>query len=153
MNQPAFDRERLIGLSGEDYMRRMLRGDIAAPAMWTTCNITLQEVDFGKITLHVAPLPDHGNIIGTVHGGWYGVVLDASMGCACMTCVPQGATHTTLEYKINIVRPAKIGTPLIATGDIQHTGRSTLVANGEVRGRDDGRLYATGSTTCIVLQS
>lgn len=151
MSQPAFDPQLLRRLSGEAYMRRMLEGQIAAPAMWRTANITLHGVERGQITLHAAPLADHGNIIGTVHGGWYGVVLDAAMGCACMSCVPENATHTTLEYKVNIVRPAKIGTALIATGDIQHSGRSTLVANGEVRGLEDGRLYATGSTTCIVM--
>ena len=152
MSTTGFSRDLLFGLSGEEYMRRMLDGRIAAPQMWATSNITLSDVAQGQITLHTAPLPAHGNIIGTVHGGWYGIVLDAAMGCACMSCVPEGATHTTLEYKVNIVRPAKIGTELIATGHVQHSGRSTLVANGEVRGRDDNRLYATGSTTCIVLQ-
>jgi len=39
-----------------------------------------------------------------------------------------------------------------AIGTIQHSGRSTGVANGEIRGVEDGRLYATGSTTCLIMK-
>jgi acyl-coenzyme A thioesterase PaaI-like protein len=39
-----------------------------------------------------------------------------------------------------------------ATGLIQHKGRSTAVAMGELRGIEDGRIYATGSTTCLVMR-
>jgi acyl-coenzyme A thioesterase PaaI-like protein len=37
-------------------------------------------------------------------------------------------------------------------GIADHVGRSTGVAHGEIRGVEDGKLYATGSTTCIVMK-
>jgi uncharacterized protein (TIGR00369 family) len=74
------------------------------------------------------------------------------MACAVMTKVPKGSIYTTLEYKINITRSIPIGQPVIARGWVQHAGRSTGVAAGEIRGAEDGTLYATGSTTCIIMQ-
>ena len=87
----------------------------------------------------------------TVHGGWYGTLLDSCMACAVMTKLPRGATYTTLEYKINITRAIPAGMEIVATGLVQHAGRSTGVANGEIRGAQDGKLYATGSTTCMIF--
>lgn len=44
-----------------------------------------------------------------------------------------------------------LGTEIQATGTLDHAGRSTAVAHGEIRDKT-GRLYATGSTTCIIMQ-
>jgi acyl-coenzyme A thioesterase PaaI-like protein len=40
-----------------------------------------------------------------------------------------------------------------AVGMTSHVGRSTAVAEAKLTGVDDGRLYATGSTTCIILSA
>jgi len=68
-----------------------------------------------------------------------------------MTKVPRGSVYTTLEYKINITRPIPLGMVIACTGIVSHAGRSTGVASGELRGVEDGKLYATGSTTCIIM--
>jgi acyl-coenzyme A thioesterase PaaI-like protein len=57
-----------------------------------------------------------------------------------------------MEYKINIIRPIPLGTKVRAIGKVQHAGRSSGIANGEIRGVEDDRLYATGSTTCIIMK-
>ena len=75
------------------------------------------------------------------------------MACAVMTIVPKGSYYTTLEYKVNIVRSIPIGMQVRATGTVQHAGRSTGVSVGELRGVEDGKLYATGSTTCIIMKA
>ena len=92
------------------------------------------------------------NPLGTVHGGWYGTLLDSAMACAVQTKVPRGSIYTTLEYKINILRSIPLGMEIECIGTTNHVGRSTGVANGEIRGIKDGKLYATGSTTCIIMQ-
>lgn len=74
------------------------------------------------------------------------------MACAVMTRVPEGSVYTTLEYKINILRAIPLGTSIDCTGVVDHAGRSTGVAHGEIRGTEDGRLFATGSTTCIIMK-
>jgi len=45
-----------------------------------------------------------------------------------------------------------LGTQIEAVGIVDHVGRSTGVAHGEIRGVEDGKLYATGSTTCLVMK-
>jgi uncharacterized protein (TIGR00369 family) len=141
-----------LSMSGLEFMERMLAGEFAGPPIGRVLNYTATEVDMGRVTFRGTPTFDYCNPMGTVHGGWYGTLLDSCMACAVMTTVPKGSTYTTLEYKINIVRPIPLGTEVEAAGTIQHGGRSTGVAVGEIRGVEDGKLYATGSTTCIVMQ-
>jgi len=148
---PEPDRATLIRLSGLDYMRAMLTGEIAAPPIWNLLNIHLTSVEAGRVAFRGAAAPEHGNVTGTVHGGWYGAVLDACMGCAVMTGVPSGATSTTVEFKTNIVSVAPIGTEVEAVGLVSHAGRRTGVATGEIRGIANGKLFATGSTTCLIM--
>ena len=71
--------------------------------------------------------------------------------CAVMTTVPRGSYYTTLEYKVNITRALPLGREVLAIGTVDHGGRSTGVASGEIRGAEDGKLYATGSTTCLIM--
>jgi uncharacterized protein (TIGR00369 family) len=92
------------------------------------------------------------NPMGSLHGGWYGAILDSCMACAVMTTLPAGSYYTTLEYRVNIIRAIPLGTAVNATGTLQHAGRSTGIARGEITGIDDGKLYATGSTTCLIMQ-
>jgi len=79
-------------------------------------------------------------------------LLDSCMACAVMTKVPQGSIYTTLEYKVNLTRNIPLGTEIIAIGQTDHAGRTTGVAHGEIRGAQDGKLYATGSTTCLIMK-
>lgn len=142
----------LIAMSGLETMQKMARGEIAGPAIAHLMGYRLSEVEDGRAVFVGTPEFDVTNPMGTVHGGWYGTLLDSCMACAVMTKVPKGSVYTTLEYKINILRPIPLGTEIRAIGDAQHVGRSTGVANGEIRGVADGKLYATGSTTCIVMK-
>ncbi|QOL80863.1 PaaI family thioesterase [Pseudooceanicola spongiae] len=137
-------------LSGLDSLRAMLAGKGRAPAISATLNFKAVAVEEGVVTFTGTPLEAFTNPIGTVHGGWYGAILDSCMACAVFSKLPAGTGYTTLEYKVNIIRPIPLGTEVTATGTAQHVGRSTGVAVGEIRGVD-GRLYATGSTTCIVM--
>ncbi|MDX1781278.1 MAG: PaaI family thioesterase [Thalassovita sp.] len=144
--------DELLSMSGLEAMQRILRGESSAPPISEGLNYRLTEVEDGRVTFRGTPAFEHTNPMGTVHGGWYGTLLDSCMACAVMTKVPKGSVYTTLEYKINILRPIPLGTEVEAVGVTQHAGRSTGIANGEIRGIEDGKLYATGSTTCIIMK-
>lgn len=139
-------------LTGLEIMQQMMRGEMAGPPIAHLLNYDVTEVKDGRVVFVGTPLFSMTNPMGTVHGGWYGTLLDSCMACAVMTKVPKGCTYTTLEYKINILRPIPLGMEIEAIGLAQHVGRSTGIANGEIRGVQDGKLYATGSTTCIVMK-
>ena len=146
------DIDRMLSMSGLDYLHAMLREPELCPPITATMNYRIETVSPGKVTCVGRPAFEHTNPMGGVHGGWYGTLLDTCMACAVMTAVPKGAIYTTLEYKVNLTRAIPIGTEIIATGYLDHAGRSTGVAHGEIRGVDDGKLYATGSTTCLIMQ-
>ncbi|MDK3074375.1 PaaI family thioesterase [Sedimentitalea sp. JM2-8] len=141
----------VLSMSGLEYMRGMLEGRHPGPPISRTMGYTLHAVSDGRAVFRGAPEFSVTNPMGTVHGGWYGTLLDSAMACAVMTKVPRGSVYTTLEYKINIIRPIPIGMVIDCIGETDHAGRSTGIAHGEIRGVEDGRLYATGSTTCIIM--
>lgn len=143
--------DTILSMSGLDFMLAVLDGRIPGPPIANLMNFRLDRVERGHTAFRGAPVFDCLNPMGTVHGGWYGALLDSAMACAVMTEVPKGAMYTTLEYRVNIIRPIPLEMEIIAEGRIRHAGRSTGVADGEIRGAGDGRLYATGSTTCMIL--
>lgn len=145
-------RETLLSMSGFDYMQGMLAGRLPHPAIAQIMGYRLDHVAPGRVRFRGAAAFVHTNPFGAVHGGWYGTVLDSALGCAVMTVVPQGRWYTTLEYKVNLTRALPLGTEVLAEGIVDHAGRTTATARAEIRGCTDGRLYATGTTTCIILE-
>ncbi|THH37360.1 PaaI family thioesterase [Aliishimia ponticola] len=143
--------QETLGMSGLEFMQAVLAGEIPGPPIGQTLGYELLSVEEGRAVFRGAPSFEKTNPMGTVHGGWYGTLLDSAMACAVMTRVPKGSVYTTLEYKVNILRPIPLGMMIDCVGTTDHVGRSTGVAHGEIRGVEDGKLYATGSTTCIVM--
>lgn len=138
-------------MSGLDFIRAMLEGRIAGPTIAGLMNFRLHLVEEGRVIFRGSPGFAHLNPVGGVHGGWYGTILDSALGCAVGTMLPRGRGYTTLEYKINIIRALAVGTEVECEARASHAGRTTGVAEGWIRGVGDGRLYATGSTTCLVM--
>jgi uncharacterized protein (TIGR00369 family) len=151
ISSPAFDPAQVLAMSGLDYLREMLAGRVPTAPIAATMNIRLHAAEPGRASFRGAPLAQHCNPFGAPHGGWYGTLLDSVLGCAVMTGVPKGAHYTTLEYKVNILRPLALGMEAEAVATLAHAGRRTAVASAELRGIEDGKLYATGSTTCIIM--
>jgi uncharacterized protein (TIGR00369 family) len=150
--EELLSQSEVLELSGLEFMQNILDGTNSGPPIGGTMGYTLHSVEAGQIVFRGAPQFNVTNPMGTVHGGWYGTLLDSAMACAVMTRVPRGSIYTTLEYKVNILRSIPIGMEIDCIGTTDHVGRSTGVAHGEIRGVEDGKLYATGSTTCIVMK-
>jgi uncharacterized protein (TIGR00369 family) len=144
-------RTEALALSGLEFMQKILDGTNPGPPIGATMGYTLHSIEAGRCVFRGAPGFGVTNPMGTVHGGWYGTLLDSAMACAVMSLVPRGAVYTTLEYKVNILRPVPLDMQVDCIGVTDHVGRSTGVAHAEIRGVEDGKLYATGSTTCIVM--
>lgn len=144
--------QKILSMSGLDFMQGILEGRIAGAPIAQTLNFRLTEVAEGRVSFEGAPTFGALNPSGAVHGGWYGTLLDSALGCAVMTMVPKGSVYTTLEYKVNILRALPLDTGVVCTAHVDHAGRSTSVAHADIRGKDDGKLYATGTTTCIIMK-
>ena len=145
------DRDTILSMSGLEFMQAMLRGEISRPPISGLMNYHLHAVSDGSVTFRGTPDFPHTNPMGGVHGGWYGTLLDSCMACAVMTTVPKGSVYTTLEYKVNLTRAIPVGREILATGTVDHAGRTTAVSHGAITDAETGKLYATGSTTCLIM--
>jgi len=145
------DRDAVLALSGLEFMEHVRDGKLPAPPIARLLEYRVDLVEPGRVVFRGTPGFAHMNPVGGIHGGWYGTLLDSCMSCAVMTHVPRGSVYTTLEYKVNLTRASPPGSEILATGWVDHTGRSTGVAHGEIRGAVDGCLFATGSTTCLIM--
>jgi uncharacterized protein (TIGR00369 family) len=142
----------VLKMSGLEFMQAVRDGALPRPPISHLLNYAVDTVEDGKVVFRGTPAFAHTNPMGGVHSGWYGTLLDSCMACAVMTKVPRGSLYTTLEYKINITRAIPLDTEILATGWVDHAGRSTGVAHGEITNAETGQLYATGSTTCLIMQ-
>ena len=143
--------EAIKQYSGLEYMQKMLAGEVPTTTLAKATNYRISAVAPGRVEVTGTPGFEHTNAFGGVHGGWYGVILDTCLTCAVITGLPRGQFQTTLEYKVNMLRAIPIGTEVAGIGRLEHLGRSTGVARGEIRGVHDDRLYAVGTATCFVM--
>ena len=143
--------EVILSMSGLEFMKKIENGELPVAPISHTLNYELNHVSLGRVIFRGSPRFNAMNPIGSVHGGWYGTLLDSAMACAIMTKVPKGSVYTTLEYKINIIKPIPIDMEIDAIGEVSHAGRSTGTAEGRIIGTKNKTLFATGSTTCIII--
>jgi len=138
-------------LSGLDYMRHLIAEQRRVP-IGVTLGFRLVEAAEGLAVFEAEAGPWAYNPIGGVHGGWYAAVLDAPLGDALPTLLPKGVGYTTLELKMNLVRPVLPDTGVLrAVGRVVHKGKRTAVT--EARMEDAaGRLFALATATCLILE-
>ncbi len=144
--------DRVAGKTGLEIMQALLAGELPFPHIAQTLDFSLVEVAAGKAVFQGTPQLMHYNPLGTVHGGWFATLLDSALGCAVHTTMPAGYGYTTAELSVNIVRAATTRTgPLRAIGTVIHVGRQLATAEGRIVD-PDGKLYAHGTTTCLVFE-
>lgn len=78
-------------------------------------------------------------------------LLDSVLGCAVHTTLPVGTAYTSIEIKVNYLRPVYAdGKPLTATGRVTKAGRRVAFADGEVTD-SDGKVVATAQSSFLVM--
>ena len=143
--------ETLKSMSGLEFLRALARGELPQPPIFQAMDFALDRVDEGHVEFVSTPQFKHYNPIGSVHGGWYGTLLDSCMSCAVQSCLPRGIGYTTLEFKSNLIRGATKETgPVRAIGEAIQVGRRIGVSQGRLVDAA-GKVYATGSATCLIM--
>ncbi|MCB1367157.1 MAG: PaaI family thioesterase [Rhodobacteraceae bacterium] len=149
----VLDANAIAAMTGLELMQAIVAGTMPQAPIAVAMNFRLVAVEEGQSVFEGVPGPEFRNPLGTIHGGWYGAILDSALAVAVHSRLGKGAASTTLEYKINITRAIPPGMLVRATGTASHVGRTTAVSEAKLTGVEDGRLYATGSTTCIILNA
>jgi uncharacterized protein (TIGR00369 family) len=128
-----------------------VRGEVAPPPIARTIGMRLVTVGDGEATWELdVDLERHANPMGTVHGGVLCDVADAAMGVAYASLLGEGESFTTLELKINFLKPARSGR-LVARGRVVKAGRTIGLVESDVED-ETGSLVARASSTCMTLR-
>lgn len=138
--------------SGLELMHRIMDGTYKPPSIGGALDFVLTEAEEGRVIFTGWPSEAHLNPMGTVHGGWAATIMDSALACAVhTTCLP-GEASTTVEFKVNLVRPILPGMgELTCEGRVVHRGRTLAVSEATLRG-PDGKTLAFGTETCNILR-
>jgi uncharacterized protein (TIGR00369 family) len=144
-------RDVLTAESGLSFLRGLIDGRHPAPPFSAATGIYLDEADEGRVVFAGTPTESFFNPIGTIHGGWTSAILDSAMACAIHTTLAAGQGYTSVEMKINFVRPVlpSLGR-LRCEGVVIHRGGTLATSEGRLVD-GSGKLLAHGTETCIIL--
>src|SRR5712692_4288803 len=140
-------------LSGLEFIRAIFDGKLPAPPITATMGFTGGTAEEGKVTFVGEPGEYLYNPIGVIHGGFAMTILDSAMGCAVQTTLAANETYTTLETKVNFVRPITLETGRVrCEGVVIHRGGKVATAEGRLVAEQTGKLLAHGTSTCLVIK-
>lgn len=140
-------------MSGMDYLCGLRDGKIEEPPIARLLGSRIVEVEEGRAVFQLTPSEFHCNPNGIVHGGVACSLLDAATGAAVYTKLPLGVGYTTIELKVNYLRPITLETgPMRCEGTVLHLGNRIATSQGRLTDAS-GALYAFGVCTCMVFQS
>jgi uncharacterized protein (TIGR00369 family) len=148
----AIGLERSKAMSGLEYLKAIQTGEVPPPPIAVLMGFWVSDVSEGRVVFTAEAAEYQYNPLGTVHGGVIATLMDSAMGCAVQSMLPAGSGYTTLELKVNYVHAITIRTGMVyCEGKIIHVGGR--IATAEARVTDDkGKLYAHGTTTCILFR-
>ncbi len=134
-----------------DVFRKMIGRELPAPPIGETFDFLLSEIEHGRAVFEGKAHAKFYNPLATTHGGFITTLLDSAMACAIHSTLDAGKGSTSVEIKVNFVRPIfeKTGT-LKAVGEIVNVGRQIASAEGRLLD-ENGKLYAHGTTTCFIF--
>ena len=133
-----------------DLIEKLARGEAPPPAIATLIGFSLAAIEPGRALVEFEATERHANPMGTLHGGVLADIADAAMGMAYAAGLEAGETFTTLELKINFLKPVWTG-ELTALGRVVKGGRTIGLLECDVV---DARqaLVARASSTVMTLR-
>lgn len=138
-------------MAGIDFLRAMATGRLPAPPISATMNMTILQVEPGRVVFECVPDESHFNPIGTVHGGLVCTLLDSVLGCAAQSTLEKGLAYTSIDISVDYLRPVlPDSAPLTAVGIVTKPGRRVVFATAEVTDAS-GRLVATARSSLLVI--
>ena len=133
-----------------DLAGMLLRGTMPSPPVARLVGFEIMAVERGRAIVDFEAGEQHQNPMGTLHGGILCDIADAAMGIAYVSTLETGETFTTLELKINFLKPIKKAR-LRAIGQVVKRGRTIGLVECDVVDEQES-LVARASSTCMTLR-
>jgi len=148
---PKISARDATSISGLDYLKRIKDGTISPPPIALLVGYRISEVEEGRAVFMLEPAEYHYNPFSTVHGGIAATLLDTAMAAAVLSTLPTGQACSTLEIKVNYIRPVTQKSGLIrCTGKVIHVGSRIATASGKIFDGNE-KLVAHGMSTCVIF--
>jgi uncharacterized protein (TIGR00369 family) len=132
-----------------ERVQAMIRKEAPNPPVADLVGFRVLEVAPGRALFEMEAGPQHANPMGTVHGGILCDLADAAMGIAFASTLGEGESFTTLELKINFLKPLWTAR-LRAEGRVVKRGKTVGLVECDVLD-EMGNLVARASSTCMTL--
>jgi uncharacterized protein (TIGR00369 family) len=144
-------REVLLAEDGLSFLRGLAEGRHPGAPFADAMDLDLVEVEEGRVVFVGKPSVRFFNPLGTIHGGWTATILDSAMACAAHTTLKLGEGYTTLEMKLNYVRPVMPDSGTVrCEGKLIHRGGTVATTEGRLVD-ERGKLLAHGTETCLIF--
>lgn len=134
-----------------DFERRV-RDSFARQGVMGTLGATLQRVEPGVVEISLDWAPGLTQQHGFLHAGVVSTALDSACGYAGFTLMSPDAAVLTIEFKVNLLAPAR-GQRFRMVGRVLKPGRTITVTEGQAFAIDQGRetLVATMNATLMAI--
>jgi uncharacterized protein (TIGR00369 family) len=133
-----------------ERLQAIVDGRADPPPVARLVGIRLVAIERGRATFELDAGPQHASPLGTLHGGILCDLVDAAMGVSYVSQLADDESFTTLELKINFLKPVWSGR-LTAVGEVVKAGRTVGLARADVTD-ERGSLVAHATSTCMTLR-
>jgi uncharacterized protein (TIGR00369 family) len=132
--------------------RRRVEASFARQQVMRTLGITLARIEPGQIELAMPYADAYTQQHGFVHAGIISTALDSACGYAAFSLMPADAAVLTVEFKTNLLAPAK-GDQFLFRGHVVKAGRTLTVCEARAFASHQGaeRLIATMTGTLMAV--
>jgi uncharacterized protein (TIGR00369 family) len=132
-----------------ERIEQIVRGEVTVPIQ-QLIGFSVAAAEPGRVTIELAADERFANPMGSLHGGVLCDIADAAMGLAYASRLQEGESFTTLELKMNFLKPVW-RTRLRAVGSVTKMGRTVGLVECEIFD-ESGALVAKSSSTCLTLR-
>lgn len=119
-----------VAASNPNY-QEVVRASFAVQGLMAHFGAKLSRVEPGAVDLEVPFRSELSQQHGFFHGGVTTALVDTACGYAALTLMPAGSEVLSLEFKVNLLAPAR-GDRLVARGRVLRSGRTVTVCQGDV---------------------
>jgi uncharacterized protein (TIGR00369 family) len=133
-----------------ELLQQIISGEVPGAPIADLLGMRIVSAEVGRVTFELDAGPQHSSPPGTLHGGVLCDLADAAMGCTNLSRLSEDESFTTVELKINFLKPVWTGR-LTAVGELVKGGRTLALLACRITD-ESGSLVAYATSTCMTLR-